>query len=37
MIVPPLLGDDAGPMGALVLAARALEDRTAAVRIAAGV
>ncbi len=36
MIVPPLLGDDAGPMGALVLAARALDDRIAAVRVAAG-
>ncbi|MFC0202657.1 ROK family protein [Novosphingobium soli] len=32
MIVPPQLGDDAGPMGALVLASRALEDRVAAVR-----
>ncbi|WP_404480243.1 ROK family protein [Novosphingobium sp. BL-52-GroH] len=32
LIVAPLLGDDAGPMGALVLAARALEDRTAAAR-----
>jgi fructokinase len=32
MVVPPLLGDDAGPMGALVLAARAVADRTAAAR-----
>ncbi|MFD2135508.1 ROK family protein [Novosphingobium resinovorum] len=25
MVVPPLLGDDAGPMGALLLAAKAFE------------
>lgn len=36
MVTPPLLGDDAGPMGALILAARALEDRRAAVRALAG-
>lgn len=27
MVVPPLLGDDAGPMGSLVLAAKVLEER----------
>jgi fructokinase len=32
MVVPPLLGDDAGPMGALVLAARALADRGGVAR-----
>ncbi|KMS55011.1 fructokinase [Novosphingobium barchaimii LL02] len=36
MITPPLLGDDAGPMGALILAARALEDRRAPARALAG-
>lgn len=32
IVVPPLLGDDAGPMGALILATRALADRTTAAR-----
>lgn len=37
MVVPPLLGDDAGPMGALVIAARALDDRAALIQSLAAV
>lgn len=35
MIVRPDLGDDAGPIGALCVAARALEDRVAVARVSA--